>query len=308
MPTTFLNYQIDLPYDASTSGTGLNLADGNYVDAGDRPATTVSYPGGLSHNFMCPKNADGSQNIVSFDFMNGWITEGNFATSPAWTISASDVEKGANGGGKSVQSTKSLDYFCGRVFPDVTPKTTSKYGNTDPDTDRLYYLTNQYKEIPGAGINLFIPYDVTAVVITWSLCWAGNGRSTDLSYPEDWYVDSGLATDNGYDFQHQWAAVGLQTNLGEAYRKYDDLQSQMTGQLHTVRYLPITRFQDTYTNYHRLLSRGHGKWGVVGNREFSGHHTVNDVKKGIYRATLVLTGCVPQIRVRARAMRYIYFR
>lgn len=94
---------------------------------------------------------------TSYRVINGHLDNDNRDSS--WTIGEDQIRDQAVANGRMVGATGNLDYVGRLSFP---------ANNDDPEA---------FVAIPGASISFYLPYDCSAVMLTWLICGA-----TNLSY------------------------------------------------------------------------------------------------------------------------------
>lgn len=220
----------------------------------------------------------------SLEVVNGRLDSDNISETPDFTYE--NLQYGALTGGGMVAGTANLDFFGGGSVKTYTvigdspitrtmPKGSGWFRNMPqpPSATPARYLT-----IPGASVQFFLPFKAK-VLLTWTVTWA-----TDSAEDTKW-AEVSLFIDD----EHAWNDEG-----GMKYSPY--ARKSATGVLGNA------------TNSRALQDRYRA-------RTWSGHyfaagdvHPVLDA--GWHSASLRIgsQGGVRQTRVRARSMKYIYFK
>jgi hypothetical protein len=219
----------------------------------------------------------------SLEVINGRLDRDNLSETP--DISYENIQYGALTGGGMVAGTSNLDFFGGGTVTSYTIQGAAAYDRTQPKGSGWFRSmpTNpstqptRYLTIPGASIQFFLPYKAK-VLLMWTVNW-----STDSAVNDRW-AEISLFIDG----EHAWVDEG-----GMKWSPY-------------ARKTPVSILG---TDNSRALQDRHKA------RTWSGHyfaagdvHPVLDA--GWHSASLRVgaQGGCRQTRVRARSMKYIYFK
>tara|TARA_R110002020_G_scaffold200847_2_gene403254 strand:+ start:884 stop:1642 length:759 start_codon:yes stop_codon:yes gene_type:complete len=219
----------------------------------------------------------------SLEVINGRLDADNLSETPA--ITYENIQYGALSGGGMVAGTSNLDFFGGGRVKSYTEMGSAAVTTTQPKgsgwfrsmPNTLSNKSERYLTIPGASVQFFLPYKAK-VLLTWTITWV-----TDSAEDEKW-AEVSLFIDGN----HAWADEG-----GMKFSPY-------------ARKTP--RSVCGIDNSRSLMDRYKA-------RTWSGHyfaagdvHPVLDA--GWHSASLRVGahgGC-RQTRVRARSMKYMYFK
>lgn len=144
---------ITLPY--GTGGSPGPFTDGSTSDAEK-----------VAENLYAPNTTPDS-----YDVINGQLTEPN---RDSWDITTQHIQPGALGGGGSVGSTTSLDFFGTRS--EGSPF--GEWNNSGNDRDALY------RTIPGAARTFYLDYSPGLAIVRWRMFISNSGVQTSGS--RDW--------------------------------------------------------------------------------------------------------------------------
>lgn len=181
------------------------------------------------------------------------------------------IQRNAMTGCDSVAGTANLDYFGG---PDVNGSGWFQgVGNPANNSDRAI-------PIPGASIQMYLPFRAR-VLLTWSLSYSNDSNAIDEFSVIQLYIDGEPSV--------------IATGLGGATK--EDSQQRQVGRC-------VIDSDDTY-----LRDRYKGRY-------WCGHKwigTSNDclyLERGYHTVSLRVTAhqSIKQTRIRARSMKYIYFK
>ena len=205
--------------------------------------------------------------------MNGLLDETNFTASPLVTYK--NVQSNAFSGGGQVAGTASLDFFSGGAGT-----------NTGSGFFRGASLSNEdrYLPIPGASIKFYLPYEAL-VLLNWTVTWTNDSDDQALTSNIVLFIDGDLA--HGTDALTSAQARRVRrTQFGGSTAASGSTIESATGD----------SLQDRYKA-----------------RTWSGHYFTpgaSPLAPGWHEASIRLCASptVKQTRVRARSMKYVYFK
>ena len=237
----------------------------------------------------------------SLEVINGRLDRRNVAI--GFSVDYTALQPISTSGGGQVAGTANLDYFVGSRFVDGWFKDIYRLANaSDPDgtildplvTDTLEFVdSTRYVPIPGSSIQFYLPYKAF-VLLTWQVTWANDSGGPLHESHIQLFVD---------DYRPVRADASA-TSEAETATKHCN-----------VRRVGQCRLGKTPTeDYIGLRDRYKGRY-------WSGHQWLDTLDTGWHSASLrvVSTGnedyatsdkgpVIQDTRVRARSMKYIFFK
>lgn len=222
----------------------------------------------------------------SLEVLNGRLNNDNIANSDNRIYDYPLIQQGAFGNAGGVAGTANLDYFGGGS---TVPLGSGFFRNANVNNKKRYIA------IPGASTQFYLPYTAW-VLFTWSVSFSNDGELptttkaptlvssasdlTDAAWSQLNFFIDGEPTSTIEDSAHS-------TRLN--YGSMGDEKSTSIG----PEYLTDPRLQDRYKS-----------------RFWSGHYFAQELPAGYHSASLRVCahGSVKQTRIRARSMKYIYFK
>ena len=216
-----------------------------------------------------------SASVDSLRVINGDLNGDNFTTVPVVTYK--NVQKNTFSGGGQVAGTASLDFFSGGAG---TPKGSGWFRNSA--------ATNKERAlaVPGACIKFYLPYDAL-VLFSWSITWTNDSDDLQKTSNVMLFVDGDIP-DGGTADNTAFARRVRRTMFGGPNSITDD------GSRSTIVSDTNASLQDRFKS-----------------RTWSGHYfTHTALSAGWHEVGLRIcaTSGVKQTRVRARSMKYVYFK
>ena len=179
------------------------------------------------------------------------------------------IQKNAFSGGSQVGGTATLDFFSGA---DDLPRGSGWWSRMeDPVSEEEAWLS-----IPGASTKAYIPYDAH-VLIVWSVTWANDSQDQNEKSLIDLFVDGNVVAGTLATSPCTRQITRSQFGNGGADKGYD-----------------------------RIMDRYKG-------RSYSGHYVV-DVTAGYHDFSMKVCATgggkdkIKNTKIRARSLKYIYFR
>ena len=238
---------------------------------------TLANPAVIEQNFYTPSVAG----TGSLEAVNGHLDNAN--RQAGWDIDRSQIQEGALSSGKGIGGNMNLDYF-GDVFNGWAPA-------ADTWANRVRNK-QYYQAIPGASITFYLPYQVTALVISYCVYFGGKGDQL---------------SEDGTAYQNAIGDYGNEVGRIEFY-----LDGMRTGSATKRTNLAMVPPKGLTSSDNML-----GSW----DRAYSGYKLITSgthINAGWHSASLrVVTrpsnGQATlrpnnQVRVRGRHMNYVYFR
>jgi len=213
----------------------------------------------------------------SFEVINGRLDADNVLTKDSPPPGHNYVQQGALSGAGAVAGTANLDYFSGSTTTQSAGAGHFAGVGYPPSSPK------RYVPIPGANVTFFVPYDAYGL-LTWTITWTNDSGETT--------VDS---------------QSGLNTSVTDI-ALFIDGEPVLFGLYKTLVTSPFTRqVGQTYLD-NALQDRYKA-------RVWSGHcfidgYSVDNLTPGYHTAGLHISqhNTVKQSRVRARSMKYMYFK
>ena len=214
----------------------------------------------------------------SLETINGRLNDENIKDSETRIYDYPVIQKQALSGARSVGGTSNLDYFG---------------GGTGQKTGQGHFrnasvnIANRYIAIPGGSTEFYLPFKCW-VLLTWSITFTND---------QAWDLNTAISTSYRDDTADKWSQINLFV---------DDAVSSgsISSSAESARVM-FTQFGDEADELGtRLRLQDRYK-----SRVWSGHHFVA-LDTGYHSASLrvAATGNIKQTRVRARSMKYIYFK
>jgi|TARA_R110002012_G_scaffold78592_3_gene200184 hypothetical protein len=216
-----------------------------------------------------------SSSVDSLRVINGDLNGDNFTIAPVVTYK--NIQRNTFSGGGHVAGTANLDFFSGGSG---TPKGSGWFRNAA--------ATNQLRAIavPGACLKFYLPYDAL-VLLTWSITWTNDSDDLQKTSNVMLFVDGDIPGTGTAD-NTAFARRVRRTMFGGANAITDD------GSRSTIVSDTNDSLQDRFKS-----------------RTWSGHYfTPVALSAGWHDAGLRICASsgVKQTRVRARSMKYVYFK
>lgn len=222
----------------------------------------------------------------SLEVINGGLDASNLAKNAR--IDYTEVQRGAVSGGGQVAATANLDYFSGAAGD--TPLGSGFFAGVPDDPTTRY---GRYIPIPGAAISFYLPFDAY-VLLTWSITWTNDCDSgnEDQTPTDDPFTDITLFVDGNANLAFSSISTARLTPFARRVRRTCFGEDENTANNKKI-------LQDRYKS--RVWS-GHALFGdnQVMSALPAGHHTAS--------LRLGQAASIKQGRVRARSMKYIYFK
>lgn len=207
--------------------------------------------------------------------INGKLEADNFVEDPVVTYK--NVQRNTFAGGSQVAGTASLDFFGGGS---AVPVGSGFFrGSAATNKDRAL-------PVPGACIRFYLPYD-SMVLLMWTVTWTNDSNNLSFNSHMTLFIDGEIADGSTMD-KTAFARRVRRTMFGGANAVTDD------GSRTTITSVTDSSFQDRFKA-----------------RTWTGHYfTPVPMKAGWHDAGLRVSANsnVKQTRVRARSMKYIYFK
>lgn len=256
----------------------------------------VSNADDVSENIYFPGASRGS-----LETMNGHLDGQNlpaFATTDYWAVPSELVQDNTFTGGSMVGATGNMDFLRNPLFsdamrievfgPDELGGTQSNGEQNADDED--------FKSIPGASMEFYLPYDCSLVLITWNIQFEDDAPITNTKN----------ALSIGDDYARPGDTANTSTNARTWLRLYVD-NSWVPGQERITHPYKYTAYQDAYFNRYPPTGDVHAA------RYWNGHHAAatsngTGLSKGWHSASIRLFSNSSQARVRVRGIRHVYFR
>ena len=211
----------------------------------------------------------------SLENINGQLTSANLHDNP--DITYMHVQKNSFTGAGATAGTASTDFFAGGT---AVPVGSGWYrGVTD-----LSKKEGRYLAIPGACARFYLPYPAR-VLCLWSVTWANDSQNEDKTSNIAFFIDDGLTS-----------------------TKDNPLTTPQTRRVRQSRFLGgsngFTNQSYENTETQQVL------FDRYKQRTWSGHYLSEELSPGYHSIGLRVAAhsAVKQTRVKARSMKYIYFR
>lgn len=210
---------------------------------------------------------------LSSDVLNGRVDENNLALLGDRSVTHPYLQSRSASGGGMTAGTCSLDYFVPRLYTVGSDKTVvSGIYRGDPSEESAE--RNEFIAIPGASIQFYLPFKAY-VLLTWQITWTNDSEDKDDESHIRLFIDG---------------EKGANADCNVRRVRRTMFPADSTGVIpNTSLYL-----RDRYKG-----------------RYWSGHKWVGaPLSKGFHSASLrvIQNKSVRQTRVRARSMKYIFFR
>lgn len=227
---------------------------------------------------------------LSTDALNGKIETVNLKDLGDRTVGHTFLQKKSSSGGGMTAGTANLDYFTHQVIRHSSDSSQTSTSGIYRGADNMGNAdANDFIAIPGASIQFYLPFRAY-VLLTWQITWT---------------------CDAAMEFTNSSHPVGDRTGRRDGchVRLFIDNEKGVNLDCN-VRRVRETMFQvadDSGTGQEAnvyLRDRYKGRY-------WSGHKWVGaPMSKGFHSASLrvIQTPGTPQVRVRARSMKYIYFK
>ena len=211
----------------------------------------------------------------SLENINGQLTSANLDTKP--DITYMHVQKNAFSDAGAAAGTASLDFFAGC---NPVPVGSGWYrGVTDLSVKKGRYLA-----IPGACKRFYLPYPAR-VLCLWSVTWANDSQDKDKTSNIAFFIDDDLTSGSDNPLTTPQTRRVRRSRFiggdnGFTNKSYGDTQTQAV-------------LFDRYKQ-----------------RTWTGHYLSEELSPGYHSIGLRVAAhsAVKQTRVKARSMKYIYFR
>ena len=211
----------------------------------------------------------------SLENINGQLTSANVAENP--DITYMHVQKNSFTGSGSAAGTASIDFFAGGS---AVPVGSGWYRNiTHLGTSKGRYLA-----IPGGCTRFYLPYEAR-VLCLWSVTWSNDSNNADKTSNIAFFIDDDLTAPD-------------QTTLTNA-------------QTRRVRQTRIIGSSNGFGNRTYYATETQAvMFDRYKQRSWSGHYLTPRLAPGYHTIGLRVAAhsSVKQTRVKARSMKYIYFR
>lgn len=209
-----------------------------------------------------------------FTVINGDLNGDNFVALP--DIDYKNIQHNAFSGGGQVAGTAHLDFFSGGSG---TPKGSGFFRGASLTSE------DRYLPVPGASIQFYLPYEAY-VLITWTVTWTNDNNDDDKSSNMCFFIDG--ETVGGQD--------ALNTAFARRVRRTMFGGSNADEGGSNWKSVSARTLQDRYKS-----------------RTWSGHYFTpgsDPLAPGWHTASIRVcaNGSVKQTRVRARSMKYVYFK
>jgi hypothetical protein len=204
----------------------------------------------------------------SLEVLNGRLDEANLATD--FLIDYLSIQDGSVSGGGMTSGTRNIDYFGGTS--DKIDGWFDGVGQSELDAGIQNYLP-----IPGAGVQFYLPFSAF-VLLTWQVSWVSDAKTEQSSMIK-------LFVDGLPEYTHAFSRRCRRTMFRTDPGKEDGSTATVAMGQKFLR----DRYKGRYWCGHRLLST---------------------LDAGYHSASLRISADenIKQSRVRARSMKYIYFK
>lgn len=223
---------------------------------------------------------------MSTSALNGNLDALNLSSVNRRVVRHPYLQKGATSGGGMTAGTCSLDYFAHKLEE-------SSDGSADYATQGVYAGVaspqsaddGEFIAIPGASIQFYLPYKAY-VLLTWQVTWVGDGGQEGSPCSDvRLFVDgASLGTNHCNVRRVLRTQFPVESSSGTAQRAKNYLRD---------------RYKSRYWSGHQWLPLTKSSEG-----------TSTPLKKGFHSASLrvLQTPEVHQTRIRARSMKFIFFK
>ena len=261
----------------------------------------VSDASDVAENLYSPKPARHSLEVI-----NGHIDKYNMPTSSSdhWTIPTELVQKNTFTGTGMVGATGNVDFFHQPHFENLIRK--EIYGPDDNSAGKSdaadLVEDDDFLPVPGLGVEFFLPYDCSLVLLTWNVHY-----EDDAPFTNGYTGDEGLtisSTVYGAAYGSNTAGIfggGRRTWL----RLYLD-DAWVQGQERIT--FPGKQVGFAYDGFWESFDFQPCQGTRHAQKYWNGHHGARDLAKGWHSAGVRIFSNSNQARLRVRGMRYIYFR
>ncbi|QDP49932.1 MAG: hypothetical protein Tp1123DCM257201_9 [Prokaryotic dsDNA virus sp.] len=225
--------------------------------------------------------------------INGELDEANILNATNDKLYGYDViQKGALSGGGGIGGTANLDFFSGGSGKVGTKTWNLPLGAGFYRSGNALEIAERYLPIPGGAVQFYLPYKAR-VLILWSVTFTNDNNlpvtandsdystSVDLTWSQINLFIDGSPTGPDVEYSAQASRVCYGAMGDEVNSTY------------TRAYLTDPHLQDRYKA-----------------RTWSGHYFADELDIGYHSASLRVCAAnrVKQTRVRARSIKYIYFK
>lgn len=229
----------------------------------------------------------------TLSIINGELDEANILDATTANLYDYDVlQQGALSHGSAVGGTANLDFFGGGAGTVGSDSWSLPLGSGFFRAGNALELKNRYLAIPGGSVQFYLPYKARVLII-WSVTFINDNNLPTTAATNDVYssVDNTWSQINlfvdgeptGPDVEHS----------AQATRVCYGAMGDQVNATYTQAYLTDPTLQDRYKA-----------------RTWSGHYFADELDIGYHSASLRVCSSarVKQTRVRARSIKYIYFK
>ena len=225
---------------------------------------------------------DGGVATSSLAVVNGFLDADNLDSIDNRELDYNYLQRGCVSGGGMVGGTANLDYFSSRSTTSTSaPATDGVFsGISDPQTAS----NGSFIAVPGGSVQFYLPYKAF-VLLTWQVTWTNDSNGADRESHIRLFLDGQRVGPNG-----------------------NKANSCNVRRVRRTMFAANAGSGDTSLSTVRLRDRYKGRY-------WSGHQWLplpgdQPLRKGFHSASLrvIQHKDVKQTRVRARSMKYIFFK